>query len=52
VATPTDADILNAIGALNRRLQQITKNQQTIESKLNHLATRVAAADANLIMGV
>jgi hypothetical protein len=52
VATPTDADILNGIGALNRKLQQITKNQQTIESKLNHLATRVAAADANLIMGV
>jgi hypothetical protein len=52
VQTPTDTDILKAIGELNKKLQQITKNQQVIESKLNHLATRVAAADSNLIMGV
>lgn len=52
IRTPNDADIFNAIGELGKKIHQLSKNQQAIEAKLNHMATRVAAIDANLIIGV
>jgi hypothetical protein len=52
IHTPNDSDIYKAIGELGNKIHQLSKNQQAIEAKLNHVATRVAAIDANLIMGV
>lgn len=51
VRTPNDADIFNAIGELSKKIHQLSKNQQAIEAKLNHITARVAAIDANLITG-
>jgi hypothetical protein len=52
VHAPNDADIFKAIGDLGKKMHQLSKNQQAIETKLNHIAARVAAIDANLIIGV
>jgi hypothetical protein len=52
VHTPNDADIFKAIGDLGKKIHQLSKNQQAIEAKLNHIVARVAAVDANLIIGV
>lgn len=52
VHTPDDADIFKAIGELGKKIHQLSKNQQAIEAKLNHITARVAAVDANLITGV
>jgi hypothetical protein len=52
VHTPNDADIFKAIGELGKKIHQLSKNQQAIEAKLNHITARVAAVDANLIIGV
>ena len=40
---PNDADLFKAIGELGKKIHQLSKNQQAIESKLDHMATRVAA---------
>ena len=52
VHTPNEADIYKAIGELEKKIQQLSRNQKTIETKLEHIAARVDAANANLIMGV
>ena len=52
VHTPNEADIYKAIGELEKKIQQPGRNQKTIEAKLEHVAARVDAANANLIMGV
>ena len=52
VHTPNEADIYKAIGELEKKIQQLGRNQKTIETKLEHVAARVDAANANLIMGV
>ena len=52
VHTPNEADIYKAIGELEKKIQQLSRNQKTIEAKLEHVAARVDAANANLIMGV
>src|SRR5690349_3757141 len=52
IHTPNEADIYKAVGELEKKLQQLSKNQKTIEAKLEHVAARVDACNANLIMGV
>jgi len=49
---PTDVDIFKASGDLRKKVSQLSKNQQAIEAKLNHIAARLAVIDANLIIGV
>jgi hypothetical protein len=51
LAPPNDADILIAVSEVTKKIQQLSKNQQVLDAKLNYLTTRVAAIDANLING-
>jgi DNA repair exonuclease SbcCD ATPase subunit len=52
VAAPNDADILDAIAEVSKKIQQLSKNQQVLDAKLDHITKRIAAIDSNLIRGV
>jgi hypothetical protein len=52
IRTPSDLDIYNAIYEVSQKLLQLSKNQQILDAKLDHIASRLDAANANVIMGV
>jgi|SRR5579871_815061 len=49
---PSTADIFEAILDLGRKIERLSKNQQVLDAKLDHLAKHVAAIDYNLIHGI
>ena len=51
-AAPNNADVFNAIVELSARVQQLSKNQQVLDAKLDHITKRIAAVDSNLIRGI
>jgi hypothetical protein len=52
IRTPSDVDIYNAIYEVSQKLLQLSKNQQILDAKLDHITSRLDAANANVIMGV
>jgi hypothetical protein len=52
IRTPSDLDIYNAIYEVSQKLQQLSKNQQILDAKLDYITSRLDAANANVIMGV
>ena len=52
VQSPNDVDIFKAVTELEKKIQQLSKNQKTIEAKLDHITARLNATNNNLIMGV
>ena len=49
-AQPTIQDVLDAIQDLSKKLSQLSKNQQTLESRLDSIEKTVKANYSNIIM--
>ena len=52
VHTPDEGDIYKVVTELDKKLQHLSRNQKVLETKLDRIAARLDAVDANLITGV
>lgn len=50
-AQPTTQDVLNVIQDLSKKISQLSKNQQILETKLDNIQKSLAAVDTNVISG-
>jgi len=50
-AQPTIQDALNAIQDLSKKITQLSKNQQILETKLDNIQKSLAAVDTNVMTG-
>jgi hypothetical protein len=50
-AQPTEADVMKAIQDLAKKISQLSKNQQAIETRLRSMTRELAAIDANTVAG-
>ena len=48
---PTEADVMKALHDLAKRISQLSKNQQAIETRLRSMTRQLDAIDANTVAG-
>ncbi len=47
-AQPTNQDVINAIQVLSKQIQTLSKNQQTIETLINHTAGNISSWNSSV----